>query len=365
MIFQALDYPITGEIKQNLLMVEWITAFLFFEFAFLFYIRRKSQKQDLKFIQEKGFIYIGIGYFFMWIFKIIGDYYIEDPNIRPIFMNLSIFCFIGGILSFIYIMDKYKLIYFKKYGLSNVFLILAIIYIVGTLIADLLSSILLLAYLPLLMIYLTSYLKKLKSIYFKKKEFKKYRLSAFLFILGIILVFVGYTLSSDMIRKNLRFYLTIRFIGDFFQIAGELFLGIFYLYIPSISEFQWRENVDGVLIMHTDGLPIYKKIYEEKLDKLGAGLITGIVASAKMFLEMHTKKKGTSIIKQQDKTLIIYSGENISGVLICEESLLAPQILLKNFMERIEMSYHEVLKTWKGDLKIFKPLEQMFEEIFG
>ena len=202
-------------------------------------------------------------------------------------------------------------------------------------------------------------------MYFIKKEFRKYRSLSSLFLIGIILVFSGYIISTDYIRIVLNMDLTVRFIGALFQIIGSILLGVFYLSIPSFAEYDWRESLDGVLIMHRNGLAIFKKIYEEELDRIGEAIITGAITSTKMLLETLTERKGISIIKQGEKILVIHPGKDILGVLICQEPLIAPQILLKIFMERIERGYSEILKDWKGNLKIFRPLDRMYTEIFG
>jgi hypothetical protein len=116
--------------------------------------------------------------------------------------------------------------------------------------------------------------------------------------------------------------------------------------------------------MHKDGLPIYKKFYLEKYGGM-EGLITGILTSVKLVLESLTERKGVSIIQHKERILIIIPREYFSGILICKEPLIAPQILLKLFMDRIEMSYSEILKDWNGKLTIFRPLERMYTEIFG
>jgi len=363
-MFQTLDYPITGELKILLLMLEWISAFLFFEFGIIFLLRKNRNKEDLKILQEKAVIYLGFGFSLMMVLKIIGDYYIYDSGLRTVFSSLSLFSFIGGGLIFVYVMDKYKLLYFKRYQLTISYSILFIVFIILNFISASYRSIFSIAFIPFLVIYFIYFLRKLKSIYFKRKEFRKYRITSSLFLIGVIFVFSGYSISTDFLRIALNMDLTIRLVSALFLIIGSILLGAFYLSIPSFAEYDWRDSLEGVLIMHNNGLPIYKKIFVERLGGL-EGVITGVMTSVKIILESLTERKGVSIIKQEDRILIIQPRENFSGVLLCQELLLSPQILLKIFMERIERSYSEVLKTWKGNLTIFRPLERMYKEIFG
>jgi len=288
-MFQTLDYPITGDLKIFLLMVEWIIAFLFLEFAIVFLFRIKSKEKDTKIPQEKAIIYMGFGYSLMWIFRIVGDYYIEDSLLRSFYFNLSLYSLLGGGLAFVYTMEKYKLLYFKRYHLTLSFFVLYVIFIVFTSISHQLRTPLALTFVPFLFIYFVFFLKKLKTIYFKKEEFKKYRISSSIFLIGMILLFFGYILSTDLMRIILSLDLNIRMIGDNFQIAGVLLLAFFLIYIPSFSEFDWRKSLDGVLIMHRNGLPIFRKFYVE-LQTEFEGLITGILTTVKLIYKLVIKQ---------------------------------------------------------------------------
>jgi hypothetical protein len=365
MIFDGLDYPITGPGKPLMLILEWVIAFLFFEAGLIFIVREKRAKRNLKEFQERAVIAIGFGYSAMWIFKIIGDFYMTDVDLRNFFRNYSVYSLTAGAILFIYLMDKYRFIPIKKYLLTLSFLSLYIIYVILTSISEAYTSILLLLFFgPYLLYFFIFYLKKLRSIYIRKKKLRKYAISSSLFLIGVILLFAGYVLSTDYIRITFNLSLLTRFIGDLHQLIAVIILMIFFLYIPSISEYDWRENVNGILIMNKTGLKVYSKFYKEEVDEVQEILISGLLTSMKLMLENTTQRKGISIIEQKGQVFIIYPGKYVYGVLICEKSLMVPQILLKSFIERIEKIYFKVLEAWTGETEIFKPIEYIFREVF-
>ena len=81
-------------------------------------------------------------------------------------------------------------------------------------------------------------------------------------------------------------------------------------------------------------------------------------------LETVSASEDISIIEKKGKIVIIQPGKYIYGVLICDENLNSLQILLSNFIEKIETIYSNVLENWDGDLKVFKPINDFAKEIF-
>ena len=122
-------FPITGPSREPLLILEWLIVFLFLELAIIFWMRMKSEKvHRLKILQEKAYSWLLLGYSIMWVFIIIGDYYLVNPYLRTLFLNLGYVLLIICTLIFIYIMEKYK-IFLRKFLFTNIFLIIIVIYL--------------------------------------------------------------------------------------------------------------------------------------------------------------------------------------------------------------------------------------------
>ena len=75
--------------------------------------------------------------------------------------------------------------------------------------------------------------------------------------------------------------------------------------------------------------------------------------------------KGISVIKKEGENILISHGNFVKGVLYTSEELNFPKIVLKNFVEKFETLYHNILKEdWKGDVNIFKPIETVANDLF-
>ena len=106
-------FPISGQLKEPLLIIEGIIFFLFLELAAIFWVRIKTQKKRLRSLQEKAYIWLFLGYSLMWAFVIWADYHITNPSLSLICLNLGILIQITFAAFFIYIMEKYQ-IFLKK-----------------------------------------------------------------------------------------------------------------------------------------------------------------------------------------------------------------------------------------------------------
>ena len=88
------------------------------------------------------------------------------------------------------------------------------------------------------------------------------------------------------------------------------------------------------------------------------------MTSIRMMLQELIDKRGASIIEKEGKVVIIQSGTLINGVIICDERLNSLQILLNNFIKKVEEIYQGILKQWKGNLEIFQPIDNIVQDFF-
>ena len=101
-------YPLTGTLREPLLIIEWVMVFLFSELAFLLYMRVKNRKRKLSNFIEKASILFLLAYSSMFVFYIVGDYYMETHLSRLVVYNIGyILRMILGLV-FIYKIEKYQ-----------------------------------------------------------------------------------------------------------------------------------------------------------------------------------------------------------------------------------------------------------------
>lgn len=355
-------FPIQGPLREPLLILEGIITFLILEQALILWLRVKSKKSgELKTLQEKAYIWLFCGYGFMWIFIIISDFHIYNSYFGTIFLNLGFIIQALCLLVFFMTMEKYK-IYIKKYLFTKlsvlVLLFNIIVFIVDLYIAVYTISI----FTIIFVIFFTIYFKELNSNIYVKREYSNLKLEILKFYFGTIIIAIGYQLTTRYIVKI--YGLNYRIFGDLLQLIGFFLLAWSIISVPSFTEYNWRDKVENIFIIHKSGLLIYEKKFKEKSNPLDGSFISAILTISQMMLERTIYKDGTSIIEKEGKIIIIQSGKYVNGILICDEKLESIQILLNKLVERIETVYLNVLKDWKGNLNIFLSIENIIKEIF-
>ena len=117
--------------------------------------------------------------------------------------------------------------------------------------------------------------------------------------------------------------------------------------------------------MNISGLLIYHKNFKGTTEDFKDTLISGEFTKIKLFLETCINKKGTSIIEEKDQVVFIIPGELINGVIICNEKMMFIKQMFENLMKNIEKIYQHVLINWNHDLAVFKPIDNMVNDLFS
>jgi len=55
----------------------------------------------------------------------------------------------------------------------------------------------------------------------------------------------------------------------------------------------------------------------------------------------------------------------VTGVIFSEEESKTLELYIIQLVIKIEQLYKDILKNWDGDLDIFNPIKDIFEEIFS
>lgn len=350
-----------GSLEEPVLILEWIMISLFLELTFLFFLRVMNKEEELKSLQEKAYFFLFLGYSLMWIFITIGDFYIENENLRVYVLNIGYLIEICCALAFLYTMEIYR-DFFSPYLFTKIYLSLIPVYLFLFILfidyAAFFSSI----FWIIFVVFFLKFSNELYHDFYIKRNLGAIKYQFFELILGVLFVAVGYQLSTRVLMNYLGLFM--RFLGDILQIIGAIILFIFFKSIPSFSEYDWKEELEAILVSYKSGLLIYHKNLKEKEDDDTMNYISGILASIEMMIESVTQTEETSMIKRKEKFILIKPGKHIYGVLICRKKLKSLQILLNRFIERVELIYSRVLENWNGDLRILKPIENVAEEIF-
>lgn len=356
MIF--IEYPITSPLRRHLLVMEWSFIFLSFELAFIFLIKYKESLKNTKNSEELSYSILFFTYGLQWFWFIMSDFYAQSSEMRTIFLIIGYFTLMIGAFIFIVVIEKHN-IFFKKYLFSLLFLITFAIFIVFTIIdikyAQNLSYLTTFIFVP----FFISYIMKLA----KKSSLKGGGIVNFIkLISGFVSLGIGYMLTTDVVAQN--FGLESRLWGDIIQIISLFIIYFLYTSLPPLSEYDWYDKIKSVFLVKNSGLCFYSKNFQEEEKNLEQSLKIAGLTGIEMILESLTYDRGLSVIKKQNYSIIIYPSTHIIGIIFCTQELSSLKELLKSFVSRIEAVYASVLSEWKGNLKIFEPIDLICEEVF-
>ncbi len=361
MIFDKIEFPLDGPIADVLLVIEWIIVFIYLEFALVFLNRTLKFKKELKSLQEKGYVFLFLGFSLMWIFFIIGDYYMISLDLRYICLNCGYVSLMLGCVIFFYTIEKNK-IFLKRYLFTLIFTLDIILFILIIFIDIYSGQLITFTFWIIFLLFFIFYSIELGSIFKSNPILGNYKFQYLKLVLGIIFLIFGFGLTIDFIID--LFGLISRVIGDLLQIGAIIFLFLFFISIPSFLEYDWQKKVENIYIIHKSGLLIYEKSFIGEDDDQYDSSISGKITSLKMMLEHISKKEDISVIEKKGKIIIIQPGHYIYGVLICKVKLNSLQILLNNFIEKIEVIYSKILEKWDGDLKVLRPIDKIVKDYF-
>ena len=363
---------IEDPLRVPLLTVEWIFTILALELGLLFILKFISQEKQQRSSQELGYASFFFGLSLMWFFLILGDYYmselIQSPfmiwslgSTRNIFVNLSYLSLATGALLFSFSMEKHRTYLFKRFLFTSCFLALILTFITSFFInLDLIKYLSLMIW-PLILIFLTIFFID----FFKSGMKKKSPLSNSLkFIPTFILVAMGFLFSNEIIMRSLG--LELRFWGSSLQLISLGLLFYFFIKLPPLVEFGWKTKIEDLYVINQAGLCLIYTSFTGKEDETSEQLRSGALASINIILKSLTPspKTKTAIIRKKGKTLTIYSGKLSTGVLVSTEELSTIKSNLKEFIQKFESIYYNVLLHFRCDTDVFFPMNAIIRKYF-
>lgn len=367
------EFPITGSFRFILIIMESIFTFFSFELGIIFLIKYKKQPINLKNSQDLGFASLFFGFSILRLFLLISSYYLTNNIVSPfliwaegsyrgLFLNFGFFSIMIGIVLFSFYMEKYKKFLFIKYFFTVCFIILLLLFFTLFFIdLEFLNSLSTISW-PLFILFFILYVKD-----FSRKSKRQEILSKSLLKMTVtlLLVLVGYILSMDLIIET--FGLLIRFVGMIFQLIAIGLIFIFFRKIPPFFEFDWQDKIESIYVLNKTGICLFAYSFSSKTEILDKQFISGTLASVNIMLNELIKSKSEEIssIRTKEKIVILFSGNYLTGVLICNEELKYFIHNLKKLILKVEQIYTNILIKWDGDLSIFYPIKNIIDEIFS
>ncbi len=158
--------------------------------------------------------------------------------------------------------------------------------------------------------------------------------------------------------ENKRFYFTIRYLYT---------NNLINIWKPELNFLFERVEKQGLYIIYDDGRGVFN--YAFRSDNIqDPGLVSGMFSAITSFIKEMTKSaEALKKIDHGDITILIEYGNKIFGALFIKgvqsSEIRAP---LKEFVQKFEERYKDILKDWSGALSHFKDEDnnKLVEEIF-
>ena len=360
-----IEFPISGDLRLPLLIMEWIFIITCFEISLIFLVRYKNQEKVVRNLQDLGYFSVFFGFALMWLFYIIGDYYSPDEvmspfliwshgSVRTLFLNFGYFTIMIAVFFLLLSVEKYNVFLFKRYFFTVIFSICSILFIIlffiDIRITQPITYVFWIGFLFFFTIFLIKFFNILKS-------------KILLLFSGLILMLIGFLLTTDALIEALGF--EGRLLGAIFQLISVILLFYFFSILPPFNEFDWQEKVEAVFLVNNAGICLYYKYFKEK-ELINENLISAAILSINVTLKemIGQDYEDISVFKKQHETVVIYPGKFLTGVLYISEDLMTPRIVLKNFVDKFELIYRNILLDWDGETKIFNQAESIVKDIF-
>jgi hypothetical protein len=369
----AISFPIEDALRFPLLLLEWVFAFISLELGLFVILTYRRQQKQLKTFQELGYTALFFGIALMWFFFIVGDYFSSDigsspfliwseGSMRDLFINCGYYSFMIGGLVFSYLMEKYKIILFKKYLFTYILLIYNITSLIIILFNLEIIQILFIVYWFFFITFFTIYFIRFYIMVFKRERILVKLIKS---VPIFLLLSIGFLFSLEYLYT--LYGLTFRLAGSIFQIiiGGGIFAS--FRNLPPLSEFDWQVRLQELYVMTKSGICIYNKSFQEKTEVFDEHIISGAFVSINVLLNelAPATTQGSSIINKKGKTVNLYAGTFLTGVIISTEELPPINFYLQEFILKLEQIYSSVLSDWKGEIEIFAPIAHIAKGYFS
>ncbi len=130
------------------------------------------------------------------------------------------------------------------------------------------------------------------------------------------------------------------------------------------SELNWAKRIHHIYFLLPNGVCIYDQSFKKEKE-IEPHLVTGSLAGiSSLIQELTQNKTKIKIVEQEEMTILLEHGENLSVALITEENLITLQNKLTQLINDVEDFYQEELVAFSGDISVFSKIGKFIQKIF-
>ena len=234
-----IEYPITGPLRFQQMIMEWIFIIACIDLGFFFFLRYITQDKKLRNLQDLGYTVLMLSFGFMTVWFLIGDYFAPDYSIRIYFLILGYYTTMIGAFVFILCNERYKKYLFFQYFFSMAFIVLITIFTIAMLIDTETTRTLSVTPWPLFILFFFFYIVDFCKMVQNRE---KVIIGLLKFLPGFALMMIGFFFTTDTFER--AFGTNLRFYGVLLELIAILFLSFFFSTLPPFSEFEWEQKME-------------------------------------------------------------------------------------------------------------------------
>jgi hypothetical protein len=357
-------YPLEGFTANWILGFESLILFLILIFVISLFTRYFDHSRSNKDIQNLAWasIFIGIG-LSLFIF-IYTDFMLSNQQYRENFIFLSYLSLAIGFIIGNFLLHRIQKSLFRP--ISMIILILFLIVVLAIFERNHTLAIFTLYWgIPVEIIFFIRYAKILYNVL--DKSVKGRRVINYFFFSSILMV-IGYALISNIFIDIYK--IELRLIGDIIFLVGIHYFRWVITQLPDIDEFDWNCCLLGLLVIQSNGIPLFTRFWTETRNKSphtilseryedNRTLLSAGINSIEAILNEIVGTQKLNRIQLEDRVIIFEKRENFITAVISTEYLESLALRLIHFTNKFDEIYGNILKKSMNNMEIFQPVKHL------
>ncbi len=181
-------------------------------------------------------------------------------------------------------------------------------------------------------------------------------------VAGFLIGYVGFLGRSDFSYSVLGEI--VYAISAALMVIGLIIFGYALIMSPALDELDWRQQLVELYLIQEGGLLMYHHQFEQNLDIDQVLTAAGISGVQSLFQEITRSEQGLNVVSVGEYDILFAHGSTFTTVLMARE---AYQVLLhkvKDFTEKFDLVFGNIIQKFEGSLKEFSSVEEIVQSVF-
>ncbi|MHA2424945.1 MAG: hypothetical protein ACXAEF_09170 [Candidatus Thorarchaeota archaeon] len=181
-------------------------------------------------------------------------------------------------------------------------------------------------------------------------------------VLGFLIGFLGFVLSSDLAYNALG--MGAYLIGEASLVIGLAIFGIGAIYSPALGELDWKQQLVELYIIQQGGLLVYHYEFERTSDLDQVLTAAGISGIQSLFQEITQSDMGLNVVSVGKFEILFSHSRSFTSVLITKAPYNVLIDKIEEFTNMFELMFGAIIQNFEGNLKEFSSTKELVNSVF-